>query len=350
VLVVVVLTLLAAVTNAGSSVLQRKAHHTQVRQEVHGVRGLLAALRHPVWLAGVALLPISSVLGAVALSQGQVSVVQSLQCLELPMVLVLSSLVFRHRLRWRDWVSIVVMAVGMAVFLYAMDPRAGRPDAVSTTGWLVGAGGAFLLVVVVALLGWYGGLRGRTRRAQLLGVASGMSFALAAVFISADLSEGFGWFLLAKWQTYAVLGVSAVAMLLLQWGMQAGTLVAVQPGVTLADPVVAIALGTTIFHEHVRGGIWLVPEVIAAVAIAYEVFALSRSEVMAEKIERPDLAEERPEDRPHATAPAVGPLVRRAATRWPPPDGTRSTGRPASGATASGLTAVRSARVRGRAP
>ena len=313
--VVVALTLLAAVTNAGSSVLQRKAHHAQIRKELHGFRGMLAALRHPMWMIGVALLPISSVLGALALSRGQVSVVQSVQCLELPMVLLLSSLVFRHRLGWRDWVSISAMAVGMAVLLYAMDPRAGHPGEVSATAWLLGGGGTAVLVAVVAALGWYGGTGGRRRRAQLLGVGSGMAFALSAVLISADLANGFGWFLLAQWQTYAMIGSSAVAMLLLQWGMQAGTLVAVQPGVTLADPVVAITLGIVMFGEQVRGGLWLVPEVVAAAVITWATFALSRSEAVLEKTEQPE------EDRPHVSAPAVGPLVRSAAVRFPPHNG-----------------------------
>jgi drug/metabolite transporter (DMT)-like permease len=315
VLVVVALTLLAAVTNAGSSVLQRKAHHAQIRKRLHGFRGMLGALRHPMWIIGVALLPISSVLGALALSRGQVSVVQSVQCLELPMVLVLSSLVFRHRLRGRDWASTGAMAVGMAVLLYAMDPGAGHPGEVSGTAWLLGAGSAAVLVLVVAALGWYGGTGGRRRRAQLLGIGAGMAFALSAVLISADLAHGFGWFLLAQWQTYAMIGSSAVAMLLLQWGMQAGTLVAVQPGVTLADPVVAITLGIGMFGEHVRGGLWLVPEVVAAVVITWATFELSRSEAVLEKTEHPE------EDRPHISAPAVGPLVRSAAGRFPPPNG-----------------------------
>jgi drug/metabolite transporter (DMT)-like permease len=315
VLIVIALTLLAAVTNAGSSVLQRKAHHEQARKRVRGFRGILAALRHPMWITGVALLPISSVLGAIALSRGQVSVVQSVQCLELPMVLVLSSLVFHHRLALRDWASIVVMAVGMAVLLYAMDPRAGHPGDVSGTAWLIGGGGAALLTLVVAALGWYGGTGGRRRRAQLLGVGSGMAFALSAVLISADLANGFGWFLLGQWQTYAMIGSSAAAMLMLQWGMQAGTLVAVQPGVTLADPVVAITLGIVMFGEQVRGGTWLVPEVLAALAITYGTFALSRSEAILERMETPE------DDRPHATAPAIGPLVRSAAERWPAPNG-----------------------------
>jgi hypothetical protein len=140
-----------------------------------------------------------------------------------------------------------------------------------------------------------------------------MCFALSAVFISADLANGFGWFLLWQWQTWAMLVSSATAMLMLQWGMQVGTLVAIQPGVTLADPVVAIALGTGMFGETVRGGIWLVPEVIAGIAIVYETFALSRSEASLEQLETPS----EPGDTPHVVAPAVGPLARAAVGHWP---------------------------------
>lgn len=292
----IVLTLLAAVTNAASSVLQRRAHHEQIRREVHGFRGLVAALRHPHWLGGVALLPISAVLGAAALKFGQVSVVQSVQCLELPMVLVLSSFVFKHRLRARDWTSIAVMAAGMALWLFAMHPTPGRPADVSGVAWAVGAGTTGLLIGLLAVAGWHWGRAGRIRRAQLLGVASGMSWALAAVFISADLAQGVDWSLVLRWESYAVLASATAAMLLLQWGMQAGTLVAVQPGVTLADPVVAIALGVLLFHEHIRTGLWLIPEIIAAVAIAYETVALSRSPLIGERLERS------PE--PAGTAPA----------------------------------------------
>lgn len=282
----IILTLCAAVTNAASSVLQRRGHHEQVRRDVHGVRGLVAAVRHPLWLGGVALLPLSAGLGVAALGTGQVSVVQSVQCLELPMVLVLSSIVFKHRLGAREWTSIAVMAAGMALWLFAVHPDPGNPAGVSRGAWIAGAGGAGLLVILLAIGGWHGGRAGRIRRAQLLGVASGMCFALAAVFISADLARGLSWTILLRWQTYAVVLSAATAMLLMQWALQAGTLIAVQPGVTLADPVLAITLGVILFHAHIRTGLWLVPEVIAGTAIAYETLALSRSPLIGEKLER----------------------------------------------------------------
>jgi hypothetical protein len=128
-----------------------------------------------------------------------------------------------------------------------------------------------------------------------------MSFALAAVFISADLALGLDWSILLRWQTYALVVSAAAAMLLLQWGMQAGTLVAVQPGVTLADPVVAIVLGVVLFHAHIRTGPWLVAEAIAGAAIVYETVMLCRSPLIGERLERPV---EIPGPLPAAPAPA----------------------------------------------
>ena len=55
---------------------------------------------------------------------------------------------------------------------------------------------------------------------------------------------------------------------------------------TLADPAVAITLGIVMFGEEIRGGLWLVPEVVAAEVITWATFALSRSEAVLEKMEK----------------------------------------------------------------
>ncbi|HZD67091.1 MAG TPA: hypothetical protein VE152_13425, partial [Acidimicrobiales bacterium] len=60
----------------------------------------------------------------------------------------------------------------------------------------------------------------------------------------------------------------------------AGPLVAAQPGVTAADPVVAVLWGVLAFHEQVRGGIWLFLVLVAAGVAAWGVVKLSRSSVI----------------------------------------------------------------------
>lgn len=281
---------LAAATNAVSSVLQRVADRREASSEDTGVAALTHLLRQPVWLLGIAAVMIAFGLQAVALSVGEVSQVQPLMALELPITLLLASRVFHRSLCRRDWAAIVAMAAGMGVFLFALDPTGGHPGTVGMPGWVLGAGLSTVVVCTLAVTGWR---LGSARGAVLFGIGSGVCFALTAVFMASALAEGWGWAILTRWQTYLVLVAGLTAMLLLQLGLQAGTLVAVQPGVTLADPVVAIVLGVTIFAERVRGGGWLVLELAGAGAVGWGAFVLSRSAAAAgggASGEDPDLA------------------------------------------------------------
>jgi drug/metabolite transporter (DMT)-like permease len=295
----VLLAVLAAATNAVSSVLQRVADRREAGSQDTGVASLTHLLRQPVWLLGIAAVMVAFGLQAAALSTGEVSQVQPLMALELPITLLLASRVFHRHLGRRDWAAVVAMAVGMSVFLFALRPTGGDPGSVGGLEWLLGAGLSAVLVGVLALNAF---LFGSARAAASLGIGSGVCFALTAVFMSSALAEGWSWSILARWQTYLVLVAGLAAMLLLQVGLQAGTLVAVQPGVTLADPVVAIVLGMAIFAEHVRGGGWIVLEVAGAGAVGWGVLSISRSAAAAEggaSGEDPDRAG-RPDRPPHA--------------------------------------------------
>lgn len=272
----IVFAVLAAGTNAVSSVLQRVANRREAGSTDTGIMALFHLLRQPVWLLGVSAIIVSFLLQAAALSIGEVSEVQPLMALELPFTLVLASRVFRQSMRHRDWVAILAMAGGMSLFLFALRPTGGNPAQVGALRWILGTGITGAVVVVLALTGR---LLERGRGAALFGIASGICFALTAVFMSAALAGGLSLSLLGRWQTYLVPIAGISAMLLLQLGLQAGTLVSVQPGVTLADPVIAVILGATLFGEQLRAGGWLVLEAIGAAAVGWGTFTLSRSDV-----------------------------------------------------------------------
>jgi hypothetical protein len=69
-----------------------------------------------------------------------------------------------------------------------------------------------------------------------------------------------------------------VAMFLVSNALQAGPLAAVQPGLTIVDPLVASLLGVTIFGEHVRSGAGdLCAETLLLVVLVVSVVLLSRS-------------------------------------------------------------------------
>jgi drug/metabolite transporter (DMT)-like permease len=275
----IVFALLAAATNALSSVLQRKANAREAQANRTGVAGLTDLLRQRSWLLGIAAMIASFGLQAAALRSGELSEVQPLMAMELPITLLLASIAFHRKLGRRAWGGIAGMTIGMAVFLLALQPSPGQPLHATGVSWAVSTGIAGAVIVAMAVLAF---LQSAARRAALLGAAAGVAFALTAVFMSAALASGVSWSLFSQWQTYLVAASGLCAVLLLQEGMQAGSLVAVQPGVTLVDPVVAVLLGVLLFQEHVRAGGWIVVEVLSAVAIGWAVVRLSRSPVPGE--------------------------------------------------------------------
>jgi hypothetical protein len=134
-------------------------------------------------------------------------------------------------------------------------------------------------VVVLVVLGH----RSRyARRAALLGVATGVSFGFTAALIAgmtAAFTDGIVGVLTA-WQTYALLVAGPAGFLLLQHALRAGRLVASQPGMTLANPLVAIGWGIVVFGEHVRGGGWIVVEAAGGAVIAACTLLLAHSPLL----------------------------------------------------------------------
>jgi hypothetical protein len=68
------------------------------------------------------------------------------------------------------------------------------------------------------------------------------------------------------------------ALFLLQNGLQAGTLVAVQPPLTLGDALISASYGVTVYGENVQTDGWLlVAEIAAVLAVTLGCIQLSRS-------------------------------------------------------------------------
>jgi hypothetical protein len=138
---------------------------------------------------------------------------------------------------------------------------------------------AFIVFLVVA------GQRGhRLWRTGCLGAAAGASFGLTATLIKetvAQLNHHGVVAMLATWQTYAAAGVGIAGVVIMQWALHTGPLLAAQPGFTLMDPLVSILWGVLVYHESVRSGLWLLPALVAASAIAGGVLLLARSPLLS---------------------------------------------------------------------
>jgi drug/metabolite transporter (DMT)-like permease len=276
------LAVLAACANATSSVLQRKANREVPRKQNLSPRLIWSLAHQPTWFGGVLAVTAGFLLQAAALGNGQLSVVEPILVLELPATLILASWVFRSRLGRREWACVIVMAAALASMLFTLSPSAGQTSRVHWYAWLTAIG--VNLAVVGALVAF--GRRGSagTRRAGLLGAAAGSMFGLTAALMKAmtgTFAGGIGA-VATHWELYGMIACGVLGMFLLQSALNAGRLIAAQPGLTLSDPIVSILWGVLVYGERVRAGWFAVLAAVSALVLTAAVLVLIRSPLLSD--------------------------------------------------------------------
>ncbi|GAA3379083.1 DMT family transporter [Streptomyces sannanensis] len=272
----VLFALCAALCNAFATVLQRSAALSVPRSDHFRPGLMLDLLRRPVWLGGMLAVVAAAVCQALALATGPLSVVQPLFVLELPLTLIVASVLLHRHLPRAGWAAVVCVVAGLGIALAAASP-AGNKMHVPLDRWILAlavCGGAVAALAAAAL----SRPEGRAR-AACLGAATAISFALTAALMKEAVHildvEGVVAFF-SSWQTYAFALAGVCALFLLENTMQAGPLVASQPALTLGDALVSLSLAVTLYEEHVRTGWWLVPELLGVALIAAGAVALAR--------------------------------------------------------------------------
>lgn len=279
VLLGVVLAVLTAVSNGASNVLQRKANREGPGDTGISLTLIWRLLHRRIWLAGFAAIIASFLLQAAALRFAQLALVQPIIVVELPLTLIGASLVFHVSLHRREWLSVALMTVGLAAMVVALHPGQDPAQGPSAVAWFVGGGAAGAVVAGLVFAAW------RSRhdvRAALLGAAAGIGFGTTAAFTKATMAALNGGLsgLFGSWTTYAMAASGLASMLLMQNALQAGRLLAAQPGITLLDPFAAILWGVLAFHETTNTGPVLAVVILGAVAVVAGAITLSRSPIL----------------------------------------------------------------------
>ena len=290
-----ILAALAATGNAAAAVLQRKAALEEQDHEFG--RGVLQRLaQKPVWIAGILAMVAAFLLHATALNLGELSAVEPIIALELPLSLLFASWVFGSGLGRLEWASTITMTGGVIVVLTALSPTPGKPTSVSHIDYVLAGGGTAGTIGVLCLAGRI--FRGPLRSA-CLGAAAGTSFGLTASLVKesvAQLSSRGLFGLVSTWQTYAAISFGVLGVILVQAALHAGRLVAAQPGITLMDPLVSTLWGVLVFDEQVRGGVYLMIAALGAVAMLASVLVLAHSPLLESREDAPRLAAARSDD------------------------------------------------------
>jgi drug/metabolite transporter (DMT)-like permease len=273
----VLLALLTSASNATAAVLQRRAAMQARTSKPLEISLFADLIRRRVWLAGIAMVVVAALFQAGALATGPIALVQPIFIVELPLTLLLSSLVWHRRLSRRTWWAVGLVTVSLGTGLAAAQPSGGT-DRAATGTWVLAliATGCFEAVLLAASLRVSG-----EPRAALLGLAAACGYALTAALLkeaTGALSHGVAEFF-TSWQLYGTAIAGVGSLFLLQNALQAGTLAASQPMLTVGDALISITYGVLLFHEHLRLGWWLPLEIVCLILIVVGYVEIAKSPV-----------------------------------------------------------------------
>ncbi len=279
--VVIVESLIGAAAFALSSVLEQRAAREEPPGDSLRLNLLVSLVRRRVWLVGMAAGIAGYAMQFIALRKGSLALVQPILVTGLVMALLGSALAEHRRLSRGEWVANALILGGIALFIAAAQPGPGRPRG-STLGWVLL--GAISAAAVLALIAF--GRASARRRALALGIATGIIFGGTSA-ITERTSHRLGISLghaLSDWSPYVLVAVSVGGLLLNQSAFHAGDLRWSLPAITVVEPIVAILIGETLFHEHVAtGALNLAGQAVGLVGMVLGVGLLAGSPAMSSR-------------------------------------------------------------------
>ena len=277
--IVIVESLVGAGFFALSSVLEQRAASDEPSDHSLRLNLLVVLAQRRLWLLGMAAGLAGYAMQFLALRRGSLALVQPLLVTGLVMALAGSALAQRRRLSRREWLANAQILGGIALYIAAAQPGPGHPRG-STVGWILLA--AVSITAVTALIALSHG--SPQRRSLALGAATGIVLGATSA-ITERTSHRLGFSLghaLEDWSPYVLVVVSVAGLVLNQSAFQAGDLKWSLPAITVLEPLVAILIGQTLFHEHVAtSALHVTGEVLGFASMVVGVLILARSPALS---------------------------------------------------------------------
>ncbi|MEU8935302.1 DMT family transporter [Streptomyces sp. NPDC048409] len=241
----VLLSFVSAVAYAGGAIVQEQVAVTSPGEQY-------APLRRASWWGAMALNGLGGLLHVVALAYGPLSLVQPLGALTIVFALPMAALFVGRRAGSTAWRGAVMATVGLAGLLSLVGTSDSHTlDSAGRTGVAVVTGGA----IVALMAAGRAAHRHPAVRSVLLAVASGIAFGMSSVFTKVVAIDWDGGVAVSDLLWLAVIGVYAVAgVTISQAAYRGGGLAAPLATLTVVNPVLAAAVGITMFHETFRYG------------------------------------------------------------------------------------------------
>ncbi|MFJ2515159.1 DMT family transporter [Streptomyces griseoviridis] len=248
---VLVLAVSAACCLGFGFVLQQDAAQRAPLSDFLSPRLLLDLMKVPLWLGGIALMVAGMVLGAIALGQGEISLVEPLLATNLLFALALSRRRTKQSLGRQGWAGLALLTGGVTTFILAGEPRGGHAVTDPVRHWLI----IGVMVGIALLLTWYAKRFRLSAAPTLLALAAGLLYgvqdALTRVsgqrFAAGGLAE-----VLTGWQPYAVLVLGVTGLVLVQSAFETAPLRMSLPALTAAQPLAGIICGVGFLGDRLR--------------------------------------------------------------------------------------------------
>ncbi|WP_328693812.1 DMT family transporter [Streptomyces phaeochromogenes] len=214
-------------------------------------RLLLDLVRVPRWLGGIGLMVVGMVLGAIALSNGEISLVEPLLATNLVFALVLSRRQTRQPLGRQGWAGLLLLAGGVTAFIVAGQPQGGDARTDPFRQWLI----IGVVLSLALLLTTYAKRSLLSAGPVLLGAAAGLLYGVqdALTRVSGQRFSDGGWIALATgWQVYGVIALGITGLVLVQSAFETAPLRMSLPALTAAQPLAGIACGVGFLGDRLR--------------------------------------------------------------------------------------------------
>lgn len=256
-------------------------HQRQAQQVTDQQVGELALftrlLRDRQWWLGSGVAAVGFALQAAALGLGSVLLVQAVLVTSLLFALPVSARVSRRRVTRWEWVWAVLLAVSVAAIVTVGNPTPGQARAPLETWTVV----IVMLGPTLALCVFGARVLPGPASAVLLALVSGTLWGVFAVLTKGvvdRLDDGW-WAVLGTPELYVWAVVAVAGTAWQQASFRAGALTASLPTMTVAEPVVASALGIFVLGEALRPGEdgWLTL-IVAVAVMVIATAALARGE------------------------------------------------------------------------
>lgn len=282
---VILFSLLAALLNAVSAIMQRRAAGEPTMEELFRKEFSKRVTLDRLWIFGFVLEVLAFFAQAAALKNGSLVVVEPLLTIDLVFLMLILYWRYHLNIGRLEWAATAMICSGLSLLLWVASPQTGHQPFMASR-WLETA--LPILAVIIMAIYFVRRTRANDRRAAISGFGAGLSFALVAMMTKLTTEQLHAGIIaiMTGWQVYGLLAAGILSIIMEQNTFGAGPVTMSQPVMEVVEPLVSVFMGIMLFGDSIKLNISaLILESCASALAVAGIWLLGRSnELSIEKI------------------------------------------------------------------